>query len=200
MKKMMTQLMILVMLILAIPATDVQAAGSNKKAYKAYVNWLNKKAPSEYKKFALVKLDGDKLPELVGQYKVCGMEYYIICSYDGKKVRTRELAAGVAMVGGFRGNVSYIPKKGKIFETYIYGGSGEGTDNVYQLKKGKFKRAASGSSKYNSRGKQTFKWGKKKVNNKTYHNKLNKAFNRSKEKSFDELKYISKTDMRKKLH
>lgn len=199
MKKMILQLMILVMLILAVPTTDVQAAGSNKKAYKAYANWLNKKAPSQYKKFTLVKLDGDKVPELVGQYKDRGMEYYIICSYDGKKVRTKELAAGVAMIGGFRGAVSYIPKKGKILETYIYGGTGAGNDTVYQLKKGKFKKAASGSSQYNSRGKQTFKWGKKKVNGDTYNNNLNKAFNHSKEKSFADLKYISKSNMKKKL-
>ncbi len=200
MKKTITKLLLLLMLVLAIPTTDVQAAGSKKKAYKAYVNWLNKKAPSQYKMFALVKLDGDKVPELVGQYINGGMEYYVICSYDGKKVRTKEFAAGVSGVGGFRGAVSYIPKKGKVLERYIYAGTGAGTDNVYQLKKGKFKMAASGSSKYNSQGKQSFKWGKKKVSNKTYNNKLNKAFNCSKGESFAGLKYMSKSKMKKRLN
>lgn len=191
--------MILAILVLTIPATDVQAAGSSKKAYKAYVNWLNKKAPSEYKKFTLVKLDGDKVPELVGQCKDGYMEYYIVCSYNGKKVNAREFAAGVAPVGGFRGTVSYIPKKGKILETYLSGGTGAQEDNVYQLKKGKLKKAAAGSSAYNSQGKQTFKWGKKKVSQANYNKNLNKAFNRSKGKSFSKLKYISKAKMKKKL-
>lgn len=196
MKKIVAMLLVFTVLCSGIPSTQVQAA-SKAKTYKAYYNWLNKKSPSLYKKYKLVNLDGDKVPELVGCFKDkdFGVTYYVVCSYNGKKVTTEEFAGGAASSGGFRGGVSYIPGKGKILSTEWSSGTGEGDDTLYQLKKGKFKATILGTFKMG----MSYKWKKKKVSEKVYYKKLKKVFNSSKAKSFDELKYISKSKMKKKL-
>ncbi len=198
MKKIITRLIVFLLIILAVPVLDVQAAGNNKKACKAYRSWLNKKAPSKYKEFALVKLDKDSVPELVGHYQKNGMDHYVICGYDGRKVVTKRLSDGVAPVGGYRGVWMYMPKKGKLLHEYIYGGTGSECDEVYHFKKGKLKLVTTGSKEYQC-GKKICAWGGKKTGKGNYERKLKKAFNTSKGKVFYDLKYISRTKMKKKL-
>lgn len=197
-KKRFIKVLLLVMFIMLVPSVSVQAA-SKKKAYKAYYNWLAKEAPKEYKKYTLVKLDGDKVPELIGHYSVEYLDYYIVCSYDGKNVVTQEFQEGVATAGGFRGSLLYIPKKGKILSSSFLAGTGDANDDIYALKKGKFKRVAAGESGYEFNGDQHYTWNNKKVSKKNYNKKLKKVFNKSKGKSFTSLKYISKSKMKKKL-
>jgi hypothetical protein len=197
-KKRLLEVLLLVMFVMVVPTVSVQAA-SKKDAYKAYSNWLAKEAPKQYKKYTLVKLDGDKVPELIGYYSDEGMDYYIVCAYDGKNVVTQEVQEGVASVGGFRGSLLYMPKKGKIWSNSISAGTGAEYDAVYVLKNGKFKSAASGSSEYGLNGKKQYIWNDKRVSKKNYNKNLKKSFNTSKGKTFTSLKYISKSNMKKKL-
>lgn len=194
MKKIIATVLLFSMICSVMPSAKVQAAGK-EKAYKAYYEWLQKEAPSLYKKYKLVKLDGDNIPELVGYAKEDGafLYYYIICSYDGKKVNTKTFEEGA--FGSFRGGASYIPKKGKIHVSSMSSGTGKGSDDLCTLKKGKFKETELGTFQLN----MSYKWKKKKVSEKVYYKKLDQAFDSSKAKSFSDLKYISKSKMKKKL-
>lgn len=202
MKKYITRILIFVLLLSVVPATDVQAA-SKKKVYKAYYNYLVKKSNSgdlkKFTKYCLVNLDGDRIPELVGYHKDkdLAVDRYVICSYNGKKVVTKEFQDGVASSGGYRGLLTYIPNKGKIKHSYISSGSGSEYVEVYSLKKGVYKKTVDAGSEY--RNGRHYRWGNTPVSKSTYDRKLNKAFNADRSKRFCDLKYISKTKMKKKL-
>lgn len=198
MKKWITGLLVFVVMFLVVPATDTQAANSSKKAYKAYRTWLTKKAPSKYKKFALTDLDGDGTSELVGHYKKGETDFIIICSYNGKKVATKQFQDVVTTSGGYRASLQYIPKTGKILYSTMDVSSGKEENVIYQMKKGKLKRIASGTAKYSMRG-VSCRWRNKKVSESTYNNKLGKAFDYSSSKQFTGLKYIFREKIKKKL-
>ncbi len=198
MKKKSLIVVLLFVLFLMIPSNDVEAA-SKKKVYKAYYSWLIKKAPKSYKEYSLVKLDSDKIPELIGHYQDdYGMHYYIICAYNGKKVVTNGLYAGMAYTSSYTGSLYYIPKKGKILQYTSYAAGTQKSDEVYKLKKGKLKVVANGTFEYRN-NKSIYRWNDKKVSKSTYNKKLKKAFNQSKAKSFGDIQYYSKSKMKKKL-
>lgn len=198
MKKIIAKLLVFVMILLAVPVTDTQAADNSKKAYKAYRTWLTKKAPAKYKKYALTDLNGDGTSELVGRYKKGETIFIIICSFNGKKVVTKQFQDGVTTSGGYRASLQYIPKTGKILYSTMDVSSGKEKNAIYQLKKGQLKRSAYGTAKYSRRG-VSCKWGKKKVSENTYNAKLEKAFDFSKAKQLVDLKYISREKVKKKL-
>ncbi len=200
MRKSIVRFFVIALIAALLPSMSIQAA-SKKKVYKAYYNWLVKSAPSAYKKYCLVDLDGDNISELVGFY--CNKKYgvinnYIICYYDGKKVVTKTFTDGVASVGGYRGSLTYIPRKGKIMDASLLGGTGSQSNEVYKLKNGTLKRTAIANIEYVN-GKAKYKWNGKSVSKKTYTSKLKKAFNTSNPKAFSDLKYISKAKMKKAL-
>lgn len=200
MKKTITRILFLFMLLALIPSVNVQAA-SKKSAYKAYRSWLAKSAPvsdsGKAYEYCLLDLDNDKVPELIGHYydKDYFRDHYVICTFDGKKVNTKKLAAD------FRTDVSYLPQKGKVqllgidspaFMTiYI---------KIYTIKKGKIKSSASGDTSFDTdTNKFIYEWKGKRVSKKAFDKASKKAFNSSNGKSFSELKYISKSKMKKKL-
>lgn len=186
------------MILFILPTTDVQAANNSKKANKAYRTWLTRNAPSKYKKYAVTDMNGDGISELVGRYKRGETTHIIICSYNGKKVVTKQFQEAVTTSGGYRASLQYIPGKGTIRYSTGYAGSGEFQDKIYQLKKGKLKKVASGTIKYSVHG-ANCKWRGKKVSESTYNNNLNKLFNSSSAKSLNKLKYISKAKLKNKL-
>lgn len=189
-----------------MPSAKVQAAGQ-EEVYKAYYEWLQKEAPSMYEKYTLIDLDGDQIPELVGDYRAVGWKI-IICSYDGKKVVSQELGDSLGITNA--NEIYYIPGKGMVYEMREYWSSWSYYED-YMLENGKIKKVASkeGESFYSKTAgkyvyKDTYKWNKKTVSKKVYdrnYKKLKKTLNidDSKRKSFYELKYISKSEIMKKL-
>ena len=154
--------------------------------------------------FKLIYLDDDKVPELLAvdtpanEYDNNGTYVYELYTYyDGKAVKLGDkFSSGVASAGGYRGSTLYIPKSGKLYETYIFSGTGEGSDIVYKLKNGKLVLKARGDY---SMVTGTQEWNEKSVSDKAYSKKLKKAFNSDKGVNFETLKTMSYSAMRKKL-
>lgn len=193
MKKTATRLLLLMLLIFAVSPVSAHAAGK-KAVYKAYTNWMNSKEATKYKKFCLVELDSDKIPELIGVYNRTGypgINNYIICSYSGGKIVKRAFqdAAGT---GGARITISYVPRKGKLVSCQGHSMSPVDDYIVYKWKGGQWRNAGQGTKNYIS-GKCT--WGKKSMSK----SKFDKKVSAKNSKPFFELTFISKAKMRKKL-
>ena len=207
MKKIVTSILLaLILLVGSISMGNVEAASrSKKKAYKAYYDWMKSSAAKEYKKFRLEDLDKDGIPELIAlnqERKMTYIDCYMICAFDGTKVNTISLMAGVAGAGGYRGSSSYIPKKGKIYEYSFHSIGSYEYKTAYTLKKGVFNKKHSLSmERIYTKGKYkaTYKYNNKKINKKKFKSLSKKYFSSNKEKSFEDLKYISKKKMLKKL-
>ena len=116
--------------------------------------------------------------------------------YNGQTVKLGEYASGVASAGGYRGDTFYIRKSGKIYETYISAGSGDGDDIVYKLQDGEMIEIAHGYFNITS---DDTEWNGKIMSSTKYNKKLNKVFKTGKAKSLEEIKTISYKAMRKKL-
>ncbi|MBR6223257.1 MAG: hypothetical protein IKQ71_07450 [Lachnospiraceae bacterium] len=208
-KRIFSLFLALVMALCLVPSANTYAAKRTKKAaLKAYYAYLKSGKPQTYRdkkynKFTLMDLDNDKIPELVAQYKDregTFVDYYVILAYDGSTVQTLDVSEGVAGAGGFRGNLSYMPKKGLIYNLTWSSGTGSQYNTLYSLKNGKFTTKV---KMVNERDMKTYKlnytWNGKKTTEKKQNAKFNKLYNTKKAKTFDKLKYISRKKMLSKL-
>lgn len=180
---------------------SAEAAMTQEAASKAYLEWLDSSKADDYKKFKLIDLDSDGVSELIGisgNEDLYGEVYeYVILTYNGSKIVKKSFYSGWASAGGYRGDTSILPGKGKILERSLLTGSGEGADVVYTLKNGKFKKTATGTS-YNYG--RSYKWKGKSVSADTYKKNLDKVFPVSKGKSlWGDLSYQSKNKIKNKL-
>lgn len=209
MKRTVALLLVASLAVAAPISTKVNAATSDQKdAYKAYYSLIKDLHKSTewsggYNKYKLIYVDNDDVPELLAVdtpadvYDNNGTYQYVVYTYyNGKAKKLSEFSSGVASAGGYRGDTYYIKKSGKIYETSISAGSGEGTDIVYKMNKGKLKKKAKGDY---SLATETQKWNDKSVSAEEYNEKLNKAFNTKKAVSFEKIKTISYSKMREKL-
>lgn len=188
----------------AIPAS----ASEKDQAFKAYYDLIEELHKGDEfsggsDRFALIYVDDDEVPELLAvdtpadEYDNNGTYIYELYTYyDGKVVKLGNYASGVASAGGYRGNTMYIKKSGKIYETYMSAASGDGGEIVSQLKDGEMVELGQGTFNI---GSDTATWNGKTVSAKKYSKKLSKIFKTKKAKSFEELKTISYSKMRKKL-
>lgn len=191
-------MMILIMSMFVIPAQ----ASSRSKAYKAYRSWIKGGCKNEYgyknsfKQFCLVKIDSDSVPELIGKEVVnYAINSMCIVSYKNGKLIKKSVSTGVGGAGGFRGDASFIPKKGKIYMTSISSGTGMVYDSIIKLGKRSFKAVAEGSFQWLDMEKNTARnctWKGKRVSKKVYDAKLKKGYPSRKAKKFDDLKFVSK--------
>ena len=211
-KRVIALLLALVVVIGFMPQGSAEAAGTRTKkaAYKAYYDWIKSSESKvsdynthRYNKYKLIDLDNDKIPELVGLYQDRNQTYidnYIICSFDGVKVNTVKLTAGVAGVGGFRGGASYVPKKGKVFQTTFHSVGSYEYHHVYKIKKGEIKETYDVNYNMDFRSnKRIYKCNGKKISKSKFNSLVKKKCSSSKSKDFGKLKYISKKKMLKKL-
>ena len=189
----------------AIPASASETDEAYKAAYYALIKELHKadEFTGGFDRYALIYLDDDDVPELLAvdtpsdEYDNNGTYVYeLFTYYDGKAVKLGNYASGVASAGGYRGNTMYIKKSGKIYETYISSGSGNGGDIVAQLKDGEMVELGQGTFNIES---DTSIWNGKTVSNKKYTKSFNKLFKTKKAKSFEDVKTITYSKMRKKL-
>ncbi len=192
--------------VLLNASMNVSAA---KKTFKSeYLKVIKElKKPGEwtdgFDQFQLIYLNDDKVPELLAvntpgdEYENNGTyQYKIYTFYDGKAKGIGEFSSGVASAGGYRGNTFYIKKGGKIYETYISSGTGEGSDIVYEMKKGKLKNQGMGDY---SLATETYEWKDQSVSKETYSDELNKLFDVNKATSFEAVKTMSYSAMQEKL-
>ncbi|MCR5451893.1 MAG: hypothetical protein K6F00_04620 [Lachnospiraceae bacterium] len=193
---------------LTVSALPASAATDNTDINTAYSELIEKIHDPEsesggFDSFKLIYVNNDDVPELLAvhtpkdEYDNAGVYSYAVYTYyNGKAVNLGGFSSGVASAGGYRGDTSYIPRSGKIYETYISSGSGEGEDIIHVMKKGALKKKAKGEY---SIATETQKWNGKEVSAKKYSKKLKKAFNSKKAKSFEGLKTISYKAMMGKL-
>ncbi len=220
-RRIITFLLALVVIIGFMPQGNVEAAGkiSKKAAYKAYYNWMkSSNAKTEvydgtfhkvyYKKYTLVDINNDKVPELIALYEnryQTWLNYYKICSFDGYKVNEFSASSGVAGAGGYRGYTKITPKKSKLYSFSTSSGTGSTYESYYKFTKKGFKEKYSLNFErtYVSGGeKLTYKINNKVVSKKKFnsvHKKLEKSYNSGKSTDLDDLKYISRKKMLKKL-
>ncbi|MBE5922892.1 MAG: hypothetical protein E7271_00300 [Lachnospiraceae bacterium] len=221
-KRIITVFIVLAALFCFIPKCSSEAAGkiTKKKAYKAYYKWMesdeaktevyNRKT-KEYSKiyyteYALLDINGDKVKELIALYKDregTHINRYVICHFNGKKVNTLIASSGVSGVGGYRGGTVAVPPKGVIAAHSISSGTGSKYDTYYKMTKAGFKEIYSLTydRSYTMEG-ETISYiiNHKKASKKEY-NKLKKKLDKkySNEKDIDDLKYVSRKKMLKKL-
>ncbi len=211
-KRFISMLLVLAVLVAAFPSSNVEAASrTKKKAYKAYYKWMksDEMKISDYReekfnKFKLVDLDNDKIPELIALYEDrvgTDVNTYAICTFDGKKVNSIKVCSGVAGAGGFRGSVSYIPKKGKIAAYSMSSGTGSSYDTYYKIKKGKIviTHTLTMERTFYPQQTETYKVNKKVVSKSKFEKTEKKIYASKKSVNFDKLKFISKKKMLKKL-
>ena len=204
---------LLVLLLTATMAINVftvvpAKASEKEEAYKAYYDLIEELHQGDewsggFDRFKLIYVDNDDIPELLavdtpsdgfdnnGTY-----QYALYTYYNGEAVKLDNYSSGVASAGGYRGNTMYIKKSGKIFETYVSAGSGDGCDIVYKMQDGVMTEIAHGDFNIAS---EDAEWNGKAMSYTKYSKKLNKAFKMKKAKSFEELKTSSYKSMRKKL-
>ena len=210
MKNKMQNLIIMVCifsLFLSIFHVNPVYAADKKEAYTAYYSLVKElyKARDEYEsfdRFKLIHVDADGIPELLAIQSPKELVnnstyvYKLYTYYDGQICELGEFRSGVASAGGYRGTTAYIKKSGKIYETYMSSGSGEGSDVVYTLSKGKLKQKAKGDYSFVTGENE---WNGKSVSSSSYSKKLNKLFNPENAVFFEEMKVDSYSAMRKKL-
>ena len=188
----------------AIPVS----ASEKEQAYKAYYDLIEELHKGDewsngFDRFKLINVDNDDIPELLAvdtpsdQFDNNGTYRYELYTYfNGEAVKLGSYASGVASAGGYRGDTMYIRKSGKVLETYISAGSGDGSQIVYKMQDGAMIETAHGDFNVAS---ENAKWNGKSMSYTKYLKKLNKAFKTTKAKSFEELKTSSYKSMRKKL-
>ena len=206
-----TLLILLITAALTLQVCSVFPVLASKKdtAYKeAYYSLIRKLHKADefsggFDRYKLIYIDNDEIPELLAvdtpsdQFDNNGTYRYEIYTYhNGKAVLLGSYASGVASAGGYRGNTMYIKKSGKIYETYVSAGSGDGDDIVYSMQDGKMTETAHGTFNIAS---DNAIWNGKSMSSEKYNKKLNKIFKTSKAKSLESLKTISYSKMRKKL-
>lgn len=188
-------------------STTTAFAASKQDAYKAYYPLVkelynSKDEYESYDHFKLLYVDADNIPELLAVQMPNDLVnnstyfYKLYTYYDGQAVELGEFRSGVASAGGYRGSTAYIKKSGKIYETSMSAGSGDGSDAVYKLSNGELK--VKGSGEFNIATGEN-EWKGKSVSSTTYNKKLNKLFNTKKGILFEELKLNSYSAMLKKL-
>ena len=210
--RIIAMILAIVVIISVFPASNVEAASrTKKKAYKAYYKWIKSDeakaddyANHRFNKFKLLDLDNDKIPELIALYEDrnnTDINNYAICTYDGKKVNSLKVSEGVAGAGGFRGVVTYIPKKGKIAACTSWAPSGSSYDTYYKIKKGKIIKTneLSMTREFYPKATETYKINSKTVSKSKYNKTEKKIYASKKAAYFEKLKYISKKKMLKKL-
>ena len=190
----------------SVPASAEENDTAYKAAYLKLIQELRKGndvSEEGFDRFKLIYLDNDRIPELLAvdtpsdEYDNNNTYVYVIYTfYNGKAVELGEYQSGVASAGGYRGNTYYIKKSGKIFESYHDSASGDGKDTVYSLQDGKMNAIAEGE--FNIASDDTT-WNGKAMNSTKYNKKLNKVFKLKKAISFEEIKTISYSSMKKKL-
>ena len=206
-----TLLILLLTTALAVQAFIVSPISASEKdtsyktAYYSLIKELHKgdEYSQGFDRYKLIYLDADDIPELLAvdtpsdQFDNNGTyRYEIYTYYNGKAVKLGSYASGVASAGGYRGDTFYIKKSGKIYETYISAGSGDGDDIIYSMQDGEMTEIAHGNFNIAS---EDAVWNGKNMSYTKYTKKLNKVFKTSKAKSLESLKTISYKSMRKKL-
>lgn len=209
MKKQKVFILLLSLVMVLSMVTSVQAA-SKKKAFASYLKWIETGCKDEngkkhsFNKFYLVKVDSDKIPELVACKALPpsygGMEDICVVSYKKKKVVKLSARTGVAGAGGFRGAFSYIPKKGRLRIWSMSSGNGSEHNVIYKLKKDGFKKYATADFSHSFSVKKmkfawSYTWNGKKVSKKTLKKKLAKAFKGKNAKHFTDLPFVSKSEI-----
>ena len=211
-KRVIAFVLALVVVIGFMPQLSAEAAGTRTKkaAYKAYYDWIKSSESKisdynthRYNKYKLIDLDNDKIPELIGLYQDRNQTFidnYVICAFDGEKVNSVKVTSGVAGVGGFRGGASYVPKKGKVFETVWHSIGSYEYHTVYKIKNGQIKKQYDINFNLDYKtNKKVYKCNDKKISKSKYDSLVKKKCTSSKAKGFGNLKYISKKKMLKKL-
>ncbi len=206
-KRILSLFLALVMALCLVPSANTYAAKRTKKAaLKAYYAYLKSGKPKthdgkKYNKFTLIDFDNDKIPELVALYQdieVSFLNDFTILSYDGSSVQTLDIEAGFS--GVFRGELTYMPKKGLIYHHTWFSGSGCEYNTLYSLKNGKFTtKVVVEKDRKTYYSKFHYTWNGKKITKKKQEAKFKKLYNIKKAKSFDELTYISRKKMLSKL-
>ena len=191
-------------------SVPVVHASQKEDAFNAYYQLIEElhKADSNplsevYDEFELVYIDDDAVPELlavdvpVDEYDNNGTyQYALYTYYGGEAVKLGDFSSGVASAGGYRGSTMYIKKSGKVYETYISSGTGDGSDIVYKMKNGNLVKKAKGDYHLAT---DTQEWKGKTVSKKAYNKKLKKAFNTNKGINLEEIKTKSYQSMRQEL-
>ena len=84
MKKSLSVILLLALIIGIIPVQSVKAADT-KDAYKAYSKWIEEKAPKDYTEFKKLHIDNDGIPELLAMYDQSGdwgiYKEFILCTF-----------------------------------------------------------------------------------------------------------------------
>ena len=219
-KRLIAAILALVVVIGFMPQGSAEAAGkiSKKAAYKAYYKWMKSDdAKIErwyggykkvyYKKYTLLDINGDKVPELIALYEDrdgTWINSYKICQFDGTKVNVLETQSGVAGAGGYRGDTTVTPKKGRLYIFSISSGTGSTYEEYYKVTKKGFQKKydLDFTRSYMNGETLTYKINDKTVSKKKFnslHKKLERTYNSKKSKSLEDLKYISRKKMLKKL-
>lgn len=206
-KKVWSLLLTLIMAFMM--ALSVQAASKNN-AYKSYLNWVSSGCKDEdgrrhnFNKFYLVRVDSDKIPELVAYKKLSAtygaMEDICVVSFKQNRIVTKSARTGVAGAGGFRGSFSFIPQKGKMRVCSWESANGSRCDEIYKLTHNGYKKIATAnfSNRYDfdrMKSSWSYTWNEKKVSKKTLERKLLKAFNYKKAKQFTDLPFVSRSEI-----
>ena len=189
--------------------TLVPARASEKdEAYKAYYDLIEELHKGDewsggFDRFKLIYVDDDDVPELLAvdtpndEFDNNGTYQYVLYTYyNGEVVKLDNYSSGVASAGGYRGNTMYIKKSGKIYETYVSAGSGDGESIVYKMQDGMMNEIGRGNFNIAS---ENAEWNGKSMSYSKYSKKLNKTFKMKKAVSFEDLKTSSYKSMRKKL-
>lgn len=188
------------------PASASENDSSYKSAYYKLIKKLHKGndvSEEGFDRFKLIYLDNDDIPELLAvdtpsdEFDNNNIYLYELYTfYNGEAVKLGDYSSGVASAGGYRGNTYYIKKSGKIYETSHASASGDGKDIVYSIQDGTMNEIANGDFNIAS---DDAKWNGKAMKTDRYQKKLKKVFNLKKAKSFEEIKTISYSSMKKKL-
>lgn len=205
-KRIQAILCCLSLLVCALHIVPVHAA-DKADAYSAYYSLVKElySAKDEYESFdhfKLLYIDDDAIPELLAiQYPAelvnnSTYVYRLFTYYDGGINELGEFRSGVASAGGYRGTTSYIKRSGKLYETAMSSGTGEGTDVVYKLSDGQLTVLGQGDWSLVS---EESEWNGKTVSSTAYSKKIGKLFNSKKAIFFEELKTNSYRAMLKKL-
>ncbi len=188
-----------------IPGKEAIAATSRRDAFDAYSDWLEDDMSEfyvgGYDKYKLININNDNIPELLAvnipknEYDNNGTWEFALYTVKNKKVKNLAgFSSGVASAGGFRGNVFYIPRENRIYESYISSGTGEGTDIIYQMKGGALQRLGQGSFSLATGGNA---WNGQVVSADSYRMSIAGLFDLNRAKSFEEIKFMTKKKIKK---
>lgn len=190
MRRIIAAIITLALVVGICPMANVEASAKSD-AYEAYYNWIEKKG-SDFTGFKLANIDNDGIPELISMRGDDNSKVFAVCTFDGDKVNEASFSYSIGNAALYL-NAVYFPKKGKIISVKGYSNNGEETIDFYTVKNGKIKKKHTAEqAKYA----ESHTFDGKKISQDQY----TKKTDLSKATWLDDLKYISKKKMQKKLN